>query len=169
MKIIETERLYLRKLLIDDKKDLMKVLSNPESMKFYPHPFSDKEVEGWIQWNIENYKKYKHGLWAVILKEDEIFIGDCGITMQNIGDETIPEIGFHIIKEYCNKGFATEAALACKEYAFKVLNYHEVFSYTTVRNIPSQKVAEKIGMHVYKYFEKNGEKQIVQVVSKFRR
>jgi len=169
MKIIETERLYLRKLLIDDKKDLMKVLSNPESMKFYPHPFSDKEVEKWIQWNIENYKKYKHGLWAVILKEGEIFIGDCGITMQNIGDEIIPEIGFHIIKEYCNKGFATEAALACKEYAFKVLNYYEVFSYTTVRNVPSQKVAEKIGMHVYKYFEKNGEKQIVQVASKFRR
>lgn len=169
MKIIETERLYLRELLIDDKKDLMKVLSNTESMKFYPHPFSDKEVERWIKWNIENYKKYKHGLWAVILKEGEVFIGDCGITMQNIGDETIPEIGFHIIKEYCNKGFATEAALACKEYAFKVLNYHEVFSYTTVRNIPSQKVAEKIGMNVYKYFEKNGEKQIVQVASRFRR
>ena len=73
---------------------------------------------------------------------------------------------FHIIKEYCNKGFATEAALACKEYAFKVLHYHEVFSYTTERNIPSQKVAVKIGMQVYKYFEKYGEKQIVQVASK---
>lgn len=166
MKIIETERLYMRELQIDDKKDLMKVLSNPESMKFYPNPFSEKQVERWIQWNIENYKKYKHGLWAVILKEDEVFIGDCGITMQNIGDEIVPEIGFHIIKEYCNKGFATEAALACKEYAFTVLNYNEVFSYTTIRNVPSQKVAEKIGMKVYKYFEKNGEKQIVQVVSK---
>ena len=165
MKIIETERLYLRELLIEDKKELMKVLSNPESMEFYPNSFSEEEVEKWIQWNIENYKKYKHGLWAVILKEGQIFIGDCGITMQNIGDETVPEIGFHIIKEYCNKGFATEAALACKEYAFKVLDYNEVFSYTTVRNIPSQKVAEKIGMQVYKYFEKNGEKQIVQVAS----
>jgi Acetyltransferases, including N-acetylases of ribosomal proteins len=166
MKIIETERLYLRELQIDDKKDLMKVLSNPESMEFYSNPFSEEEVEEWIQWNIDNYKKYKHGLWATILKDDEVFIGDCGITMQNIGDETVPEIGFHIIKEYCNNGFATEAALACKEYAFKVLHYHEVFSYTTVRNIPSQKVAEKIGMQVYKYFEKNGEKQIVRVVRK---
>jgi len=52
MKIIETERLYLRELLIDDKKDLMKVLSNPESMKFYPYPFSEEDVERWIQWNI---------------------------------------------------------------------------------------------------------------------
>lgn len=166
MKIIETERLYLRELQIDDKKDLMKVLSNPESMEFYSNPFSEEEVERWIQWNIDNYKKYKHGLWAIILKDHEVFIGDCGITMQNIGDETVPEIGFHIIKEYCNNGFATEAALACKEYAFKVLHYHEVFSYTRVRNIPSQKVAEKIGMQVYKYFENNGEKQIVQVARK---
>ena len=165
MKIIETERLYLRKLQIDDTKELMKVLSDSESMQYSLDPFSEEKVEEWIQWNIENYKKYKHGLWAVILKEGDVFIGDCGITMQNIGDETVPEIGFHIIKEYCNKGFATEAALACKKYAFEILHYTKIFSYCTVRNTPSQKVAEKIGMHVYKYFEKNGKKQISQVAS----
>lgn len=165
MKVIETDRLYLRELVIDDKKELAKVLSDPESMQFSLDPFSEEKVESWILWNIKNYRKYNHGLWAVIRKEGDVFIGDCGITMQNIGDETVPEIGFHIIKEYCNKGFATEAALACKEYAFNVLNYPKIFSYCTVRNIPSQKVAEKIGMQVYKYFEKFGEKQIVQVAS----
>jgi len=164
--LIETERLYLRELIIADKKELMKVLSNPESIKFYPNSFSEEKVENWIQWNIENYKKYKHGLWAVILKEGDMFIGDCGITMQDIDGETVPEIGFHIILEYCNRGYATEAALACKEYAFKVLNYPKIFSYTRIRNIPSQKVAKKIGLQFYKYFEKNGEKQIAQVVSK---
>lgn len=163
MKILETERLYLRELVLEDKKELSKVLSNPESMEFYPHPFSDEEVEKWIRWNIENYKKYKHGLWAVILKEGNVFIGDCGITMQDIGNEIVPEIGFHIIKEYCKKGFATEAALACKEYAFNVLNYSKVFSYTTVRNIPSQKVASKIGLQFYKNFEKFNEKQIARI------
>ncbi|WP_205739160.1 GNAT family N-acetyltransferase [Halocella sp. SP3-1] len=161
--IIETKRLYLRELIPEDKTNLMKVLSDPESMVYYPHPFSEKEVENWIYWNIENYKKYQHGLWAVIVKKGKVFIGDCGITMQNIGNETVPEIGFHIIKEYCNKGFATEAAMACKEYAFKTLNYPKIFSYTTIKNVPSQKVAEKIGMQNYKYFDKNGEKQIVQV------
>ncbi|AZO94892.1 N-acetyltransferase [Halocella sp. SP3-1] len=163
MMIIETKRLYLRELIPEDKTNLMKVLSDPESMVYYPHPFSEKEVENWIYWNIENYKKYQHGLWAVIVKKGKVFIGDCGITMQNIGNETVPEIGFHIIKEYCNKGFATEAAMACKEYAFKTLNYPKIFSYTTIKNVPSQKVAEKIGMQNYKYFDKNGEKQIVQV------
>lgn len=86
--------------------------------------------------------------------------------MQNIDGVRLPEIGFHIIKEYWNKGYATEAASACKEYAFNVLGYSEIFSYTTLKNIPSQKVAEKIGMETYKFFEKNGEQQIVQVAYK---
>jgi RimJ/RimL family protein N-acetyltransferase len=166
MKIMETERLYLRELTMDDKKELARVLSNPESMQFYPQPFSEERVEKWIEWNRENYKKYKHGLWAVIRKEGEVFIGDCGITMQEIEGETVPEIGFHIIKEYCNKGFATEAAFACREYAFWVLQYDKIFSYTNVRNLASQRVANKIGMQFYKYFQKNGEKQIVQVARK---
>jgi uncharacterized protein (TIGR00290 family) len=163
MKIIETERLYLRELVLEDAKELSKVLSDPESMQFYPEPFSREKVERWIEWNITNYKTYNHGLWAVILKDGEKLIGDCGITMQKIEDDTVPEIGFHIIKDYWNKGYATEAALACKQFAFEVMNYPSVFSYTTIRNIASQKVAEKIGMQPYKVFEKNEEEQIVQV------
>ncbi len=166
MRIIETERLYLRELHINDKKDLMRVLSDSESMKHTLDPFSEEKVEKWIEWNIENYKKYNHGLWAVMLKEDETFIGDCGITMQCIENETVPEIGYHIIRQYCNKGYATEAALACKKYALEVLGYTEVFSYCKVQNIPSQKVAAKIGMRFYKYFELLGEKEIVHVASR---
>lgn len=162
MKILETERLYLRELTLEDTEELMKVLSNPKSMEFYPHPFSKEKVEGWINWNIKNYKEYGHGLWAVILKEGDIFIGDCGITMQDIGGEVVPEIGFHIIDQYCKKGYATEAAIACKEYAFKELDYPKIFSYTTVRNIPSQRVAKKMGLKVYKHFSKFDEEQIAQ-------
>ncbi|PYZ96670.1 GNAT family N-acetyltransferase [Alteribacter lacisalsi] len=164
MTILETERLYLRELEMEDAEALARVLSDPESMQYYPEPFSPKRVKGWIEWNREDYKKYDHGLWAVILKEGDVFLGDCGITMQTIGNETVPEIGYHIIKAYWNQGYATEAANACKEYAFDVLQYPQVFSYTTAANIPSKKVAEKIGMKPYKVFEKNGEKQIVQVV-----
>ncbi len=121
MIILETERLYLRELVPSDTKELRKVLSDPESMQYYPHPFSEEEVDKWILWNIENYHNYQHGLWAVILKEGQVFLGDCGITMQNIENEIVPEIGFHIIKEYSKRGYATEAARACKDYAFQVL------------------------------------------------
>lgn len=163
LKIIETERLYLRELEKEDQSELSKVLSDPESMQYYPHPFNQEEVRNWIEWNIHNYSQYKHGLWAVVLKEGDIFIGDCGITMQNIDGEKLPEIGFHIIKAYWNKGYATEAAFACKGYAFNVLEYSKVVSYTTLNNIPSQKVAKKIGLDNDKVFEKNGEQQILQV------
>ncbi|TMW71216.1 GNAT family N-acetyltransferase [Alteribacter natronophilus] len=166
MKILETERLYLRELRMEDAAELAGVLSDPESMQYYTEPFSQEKVVKWIEWNMGNYRKYRHGLWAVILKEEDVFLGDCGITMQTIENEEVPEIGFHIIKSYWNRGYATEAANACKEYAFDVLAYPEVFSYTTAANIPSQKVAEKIGMQPYKVFEKNGEKQVVQVVSR---
>lgn len=74
MKIIETERLYLRELVIGDTRELCKVLSDPESMQYYPEPFNQKKVENWIQWNIDNYKKYNHGLWAVILKDGEKYV-----------------------------------------------------------------------------------------------
>lgn len=163
MKVIETERLYLRELVREDIEQLSKVLSDPESMQYYSGPFNREKVEEWIQWNMDNYQKDHHGLWAVILKSEEVLIGDCGITMQTIDDEVVPEIGFHIIKEYWNQGYATEAARACKEYAFEVLNYPKIFSYTTLENKASQKVAEKIGMQTYKLFEKNGTQQIAQV------
>ena len=164
--IVETKRLILRELREDDKENLAKVLSDPISMQYYNHPFNEHEVEEWINWNIENYATYNCGLWAVILKEDGTFLGDCGITMQNIDGEILPEIGFHIIKEYCNKGYASEAAKACMEYAFDVLGFEQIYSYSTIDNLPSQKVAAKIGMKQHKVFEKNGVHHIVQRASR---
>lgn len=152
--IIETQRLYLRELTPDDKNELSEVLSDRQSMIYYPHPFSEQEVINWIKWNIDNYEKYNHGLWAIILKQDNSFLGDCGITMQNIEDKMLPEIGYHIKKEYRNQGYATEAAMACRNYAFGTLNYDAIFTYTSVDNKPSIRVAEKNGMTKIKYFKK---------------
>jgi len=166
MKIIETERLYLRELTSADQENWSRVLSDPIAMKYYPHPLSAEEVTKWLEWTLDNYRKYRHGFWAVILKEGDIFIGDCGITMQNIEGEIVPEIGFHIIKDYWNRGYATEAALACREYAFNVLNYPRVFSYTTIDNVPSQRVAQKTGMKVYKHFVRDGVEHVVQFMKR---
>lgn len=152
--IIETDRLYLRELTIDDKAELVKILCDSESMKYYPDVFSLEKVENWITWNIDLYKKYNHGLWAVILKEDNIFLGDCGITIQDIDGENLPELGYHINKKYWNKGYATEAAKACMDYSFKSLGLKKIYTYTKSDNLPSIKVAEKNGMVFVKYFNK---------------
>lgn len=155
MKIImETDRLYLRQLEMNDLDELVTILADPESMKYYPQPFSREKVQQWIEWNLDNYRQYQHGLWAVILKDGALFLGDCGITLQEIDGERLPELGYHIKKQYWNQGYATEAAKACMKYAFEELKLQRLYTYTKVDNLPSRKVAEKNGMRFVKEFKK---------------
>ncbi len=160
-KILETERLYVRELTLNDEAELSKVLSDAESMKYYPHPFSPQEVENWIKWNIDNYAKYGFGLWAVIRKEDAAFLGDCGITMQNIDGEQLPEAGFHIIKDFQRKGYASEAARAVIEYASKKYHFPKIYSYCEVHNEPSRGVMIKAGMVKEKEYSKESITRVV--------
>ena len=87
-------------------------------LQHYPAPFDEDKTRSWIQWNLDNYKKCGFGLWAVVLKETGEFIGDCGITIQDIDGEMLPEIGYHIHKKYWRKGFAKEAARAVRDWVF---------------------------------------------------
>ncbi len=153
--VIETNRLFLRELTLDDVADLSLVLSDNESMAHYPHAFSTDEVRRWIERNMERYQTDGFGLWAIIRKSDNQFIGDCGITMQNIDGELLPEIGFHIIRQYCNQGYATEAAESCKIYASKVLSLKTIYSYSRESNKASQRVASKIGMKRIKTYRQD--------------
>ena len=159
--IIETNRLVLRELILNDQKKLSLVLSDPISMKYYPKAFTSDEVKKWISWNVDNYKQYGYGLWAVILKEENEFIGDCGITMQDIEGRLFPELGYHIRKEYCRRGYATEAAKACMDFGFNTKGFESIISYMKDENIPSRRVAEKNGMKFVKYFQKNVQGEIV--------
>ncbi|MDD3920240.1 MAG: GNAT family N-acetyltransferase [Eubacteriales bacterium] len=149
---LETKRLILREYTMDDLDSLYEILSDPESMRYYPAPFGYERCGAWIQWNLENYEKYGFGLWAVVRKEDGRFIGDCGITMQMIDASQEPEIGFHIHKAYTRSGYATEAACVCRDFAFKTLGLSAVYCYQKYTNVPSQKTAEKMGMKRLKQY-----------------
>jgi len=152
-------------LTIKDLDDLHLIFSDAQSMKHYPKPFSLQESKNWIKWNIENYAAYGFGLWGVILKENNQFIGDCGITLQKINGNMEPEIGYHINKNHVNKGYATEAAQACRNYAFEVLKLKEIYSYMKYTNMASIKVAENIGMKLRNELkdEKNGITKIYSI------
>lgn len=112
--IIQTEQLALRELTMDDFEAWHQILSDKETMQYYPRAFDSDKTRSWIEWNLDNYSNYGFGLWAVILKESNQFIGDCGITMQNIhGDGNLfSETGYHIDKRFWHKGYATQAAKA---------------------------------------------------------
>jgi len=156
--MIETGRLILREYSYDDFNNLFEIMSDAETMKHYPDPFDEKRTKGWIEWNIKNYKEYGFGLWAVVLKETGKFIGDCGITIQDIDGTFLPEIGYHIHKKYWRKGFGSEAARAVRDWAFQNTQYDCLYSYMKYTNIGSYSTAVSIGMKKVKEYpdEKNG-------------
>lgn len=144
--ILETSRLYLRELEQSDFLSLCNILQDPEVMYAYEHPFSDAEVQDWLNRQRKNYRNYGFGLWAVIEKISGEMIGQCGLTMQDYGREKVLEVGYLFQKMFWHRGFATEAAIACKVYAFERLQAEEVYSIIRDNNIPSQNVALRNGM-----------------------
>lgn len=144
--ILETKRLYMRKMEQADFPSLCKILQDEETMYAYEGAFSDKEVQEWLDRQITRYEQWGFGLWAVVLKETEKMIGQCGLTMQPWKDQEVLEIGYLFQRIYWHKGYATEAAKACKQYAFETLHAKEVCSIIRDTNIPSQKVALRNGM-----------------------
>ena len=156
--VIETERLYLREMTMDDFDALYKVLSDPEVMQHYPYSFDETKVREWIERNIKRYEDYGFGLWAVCLNETGEMIGDCGLTLQNIEGEMLPEIGYHIRRDQQRKGYAIEAAGAVRDWTFSNTGYPAIYSYCKYTNEPSYKTAEAIGMKFLKEYpdEANG-------------
>ena len=144
--MIETERLVLRELTPEDFDALHEILSDPETMQHYPAPFDAERTRRWIAWNQDNYRRYGFGLWAVVLRQTGEFIGDCGMTMQNIDGEMLPEIGYHIHKRHWRKGFGTEAARAVRDWAFANTDVDALYSYMKHTNAASWHTAMANGM-----------------------
>lgn len=145
--LIETPRLYLRELTPSDYDALYAVLADSDIMQHYPYIFDEKRVRGWIEKNIQRYKTFGFGLFAVFLKENDEMIGDCGLTMQNINGVIKPEIGYHLRKDHQRKGYAKEAAIAVRDWAFQNTPFKEIYSYMKSTNEPSAKCAQSWGCH----------------------
>lgn len=144
--ILETQRLGLREMNISDMDSLSLILQDERVMYAYNGAFSKEETMTWMQRQLQRYKDFGFGLWAVVLKENGEMIGQCGITMQEYKMKQIPEIGYLFAHKYWHKGYATEAAIACREYGHNVLNFTELYSIIRDTNIASQKVALRNGM-----------------------
>jgi RimJ/RimL family protein N-acetyltransferase len=144
--ILETPRLRLRQYTFADTDALLAVLGDPVAMEFYPAPYDRQGVEDWISRNLERYRRDGHGLWAMVLKDSGQVIGDCGCSLQEVEGRKHVEIGYHVRRDLWGLGYATEAAQACKDYAFSTLGAPQVISLIRPENIRSRRVAEKNGM-----------------------
>mgnify|MGYP003302597191 FL=1 len=165
--ILETERLFLRELTADDFDALYEVLADSDIMQHYPYTFDESRVRNWINKSIERYEIFGFGLWAVCLKETGEMIGDCGLTMQNINGMIKPEIGYHINKRYQRRGYAKEAARACRDWTFENTPFNILYSYMKKTNVASIATAMANGMSkVDEYTDEENELTVVYAIKK---
>lgn len=144
--ILETERLYLREMNQSDYGALCRILQDEETMYAYEGAFDDTEVQEWLDRQLARYQRWGFGLWAVVLKETDGMIGQCGLTMQPWKDREVLEIGYLFERAYWHRGYAVEAAGACRRYAFETLGAEEICSIIRDTNTASQNVAIRNGM-----------------------
>ena len=143
--MIETERLILREMTHDDFDALYRILADSDIMQHYPYTFDENRVRGWIDRNLERYRIFGFGLWAVCLRETGEMIGDCGLTMQMINGQIKPEIGYHIRADHQRKGYAREAASAVRDWTFTNTPFNTIYSYMKHTNVASARTAMAYG------------------------
>lgn len=153
--ILETPRLLLRELTPDDYPALAAILQDAKTMYAYEGAFSDEETADWLRRQITRYETDGFGLWAVIAKETGTMIGQAGITYQQVETTNVLEIGYLFNRAHWHKGYAIEAAKACKHYAFQTLRAQTVYSIVRDTNLASLNVAIRNGMLVRKRFLKH--------------
>jgi RimJ/RimL family protein N-acetyltransferase len=138
----------------DDLDEMTAVLGAPDPARPERRQRTRADAERWIAWNRQNYADHGHGLWAVETHEGE-FVGDCGLTIQDVEGEPLVEVGYHVHLALRGQGLATEAAVAVRDTAREAGIPHLV-AIIRPENLPSQRVALKIGLMVERRVFKNG-------------
>jgi RimJ/RimL family protein N-acetyltransferase len=149
----------------DDLDDMAALLGDPEVMTYYDHPKSRDEALAWIEWNRGLYRDRGFGLWIVSLRDTGEFVGDCGLTPQEVEGTIDIEVGYHVRAALQRRGFATEAALACRDYARDVAGAERLIAIIDPDNVPSQRIAENIGMSLEREITRREKRVRIYVVA----
>ena len=145
--MLETDRLKLREMTMDDVDPLLVIFSNPEVMKsFGGLLFDRKQMEQWVRRNLDHQRQYGYGLFSVMLKFNDVLVGDCGLEHMEVDGQAEVGIGYDFRSDYWGRGLATEAAAAVRDFALVELALPRVVSLIRPDNVASLRVAEKIGM-----------------------
>ncbi|RKD90480.1 GNAT family N-acetyltransferase [Mangrovibacterium diazotrophicum] len=149
---LETERTRLRELTSDDADDFYALNLNPEVIRYTgDQPFSNPEEARKFLLAYDQYQKHGTGRLAVIEKESQRFIGWCGLKYTPELQEF--DLGFRFFRQYWNRGFATETAMACLDFGFNQLNLDAIVGRAMHANQASIRVLQKIGMSFVKEAE----------------
>ena len=144
--ILETLRLILREMSPDDLDFVAAMLADCEVMRYYPKCYSREEARTWVERQMKRYARHGHGLWLVLDKTTGQPLGQVGLLIQQVRGVEEKEVGYLIHRPFWRRGFAAEAALACRDCAFDVLGRQRVIALIRPENVPSQGVARKLGL-----------------------
>ena len=153
---LQTERLRLRPVGLHDVFSLFEMFDDPEHMHYYPRTFSLEETRNWIRWNMRGYRTFGYGLWVMERSGDGEFVGQCGLTNQLVEHEQFVEVGWHTRRAMWGHGYAAEAGIVCRDYAFEALGLDRLISLIRPENEQSARVAQKLGMAVWRETIKAG-------------
>jgi RimJ/RimL family protein N-acetyltransferase len=147
-----TDRLRLRPFS-DDLSDvgaLNAIQSDPDHMRYYPRPFDRAMTQAWIERWLADYERVGFGLWAIEDRVTGEFLGNCGPARQLVDDEAHVELGWSVTPRRASQGIATEAGIAARDWSFEVLRLDHLIALVRPENLPSRRVAEKLGMSVWR-------------------
>jgi len=159
--VLTTDRLVLRKLVPEDFEAVRKIHSDPRVMAIYGGVFTEQGTREWIQRNIDRYARDGVGFFAITLKDTGELIGCGGVIMQSTDQGVEPEIGYQMRFDQWGKGYATEMALRCMQYAFETMKVDHIISLIRPDNALSRRVAEKNGLKVDREYDWNGQLHLV--------
>jgi RimJ/RimL family protein N-acetyltransferase len=146
---LQTRRLVLRPFRENDVDRLAELMANRDFMRFSSGPYTREQTQGvlnkFLSWNEARLPSP----FAVVLRENNAVLGYCGFLHHSEVPEEV-EIGYRLDSKYWNRGLITEAARAVRDHAFIDLKLPRLISLVHPDNVPSRRVAEKIGMTVEK-------------------
>ena len=146
-RVLQSERLLLRAMTVDDVDPLMTVFTDPIVMAAFGGVLFDREqMERWVARNLAHQTRYGYGLYTVVHRGDDMVIGDCGLENMEIDGAQEIELGYDLRSDYWGRGLATEAARTVRDHAFRRLDVKRLISLIRLGNTASCRIAEKIGM-----------------------
>jgi RimJ/RimL family protein N-acetyltransferase len=147
MNLLQTARLNLRKMSLDDAEFIVELLNDPSFLRFV----GDKGVrtshdarQYILTGPMESYERHGFGLWLVELKDSAIPIGMCGLLKRESLSDV--DIGFAFLPQYRSQGYALESAAAVMDHARNVLGLRRVVAITNEDNVSSIRLLQKIGL-----------------------
>ena len=148
MTIVETPRLRLRELTVDDADFVFRLVNEPSFLS----NIGDKGVRNLddarqfiLEGSWTRQERHGYGQFLVELKERGVPIGICGLLYRESLDVT--DVGFALLPEYWKRGFAYEAADAMVKYGHSTLGIDKIVGLTSEENLASISVLQKLGMN----------------------